>query len=277
MSTPAGPGEGQATPPPSGEFVQSLARGFDVILAFDAEHPDLTLADVARRTGLTRATARRFLYTLVTLGYVRTDGRHFSLTPRVLRLGYAYLSGISLPEVAQPHLKDLSRSLGESTSAAVLDGDDIVYVARIHTQRIMSVGIPIGTRFPAYATSMGRVLLAALPQPELDDYLARVTLEPITPLTVRDPEALRAEVGRVREQGYAVVDQELETGLRAVAVPVTDSRGRVVAAINVSMRVTPDGGGSHETDDVIAAARTTARAISSELAHSAPAPATTRK
>ncbi|MCE1179516.1 MAG: helix-turn-helix domain-containing protein [Micrococcales bacterium] len=277
MSPADTPGEGQGTPPPSGEFVQSLARGFDVILAFDAEHPDLTLADVARRTALTRATARRFLYTLVTLGYVRTDGRHFSLTPRVLRLGFAYLSGISLPEVAQPHLKDLSRALGESTSAAVLDGDDIVYVARIHTQRIMSVGIPIGTRFPAYATSMGRVLLAALPQAELDDYLARVDLAPLTPLTVRDTESLRRELRRVGDQRYAVVDQELETGLRAVAVPVTDTRGRVVAAINVSMRVAPDGTGSHQTDEVVAAARHTAGAIGGELAHSPSAPATTRK
>jgi IclR family pca regulon transcriptional regulator len=144
-------------------YVQSLQRGLAVIRAFDAGHPELTLSEVARLCGLTRAAARRFLLTLADLGYVRTDGRLFSLTPRVLELGYAFLSSLTLPEVAEPHLERLVAEVRESSSLSVLDGDDIVYVARVPTSRIMTVAINVGTRFPAYATSMGRVLLAALP------------------------------------------------------------------------------------------------------------------
>ena len=147
-------------PARDGNFVQSLDRGLAVIRAFDAEHPRLQLSEVARATGLTRAAARRFLLTLVQLGYVRVDGREFSLRPRVLELGYSYLSGLTLPEVAQPHLESLVGRVDESSSVSVLDGDDVVYVARVHTKRIMTVMITVGTRFPAYATSMGRVLLA---------------------------------------------------------------------------------------------------------------------
>ena len=146
---------------PSGQYVQSLARGLKVIKAFDVEHSEMTLSDIARRTGLTRATSRRFLLTLLELGYVRTDGRLFSLTARVLELGFSYLSALSLPEIAQPHLEHLAATIHESTSASVLDETDIVYVARVPTRRIMSVRINIGTRFPAFATSMGRVLLAS--------------------------------------------------------------------------------------------------------------------
>ena len=159
-------------PAASDQYVQSLARGLAVIRAFDTDHPKMTLTEVAARTDLTRATARRFLYTLVELGYVRTDGKIFALTAKVLQLGYAYLSGLSLPQLAQPHLEELSLQLGESTSAAVLEGTDIAYIARVSTRRIMTVGITVGTRFPAYATSMGRVLLAALPPAQLQDYLA---------------------------------------------------------------------------------------------------------
>src|SRR5919205_75546 len=153
-------------------FVRSLERGLAVIRAFDASAPELTLSDVARLTGLTRAAARRFLLTLVDLGYVRFDGRLFSLTPRVLELGYAYLSGLTLPDIAEPHLEWLAREVGESSSMSVLDGEDVVYVARVPTSRIMTVAINVGTRFPAYATSMGRVLLAGLSVGALDDYLA---------------------------------------------------------------------------------------------------------
>lgn len=191
----------------SDDFVQSLARGLAVIRAFDAEHAELTLSEVARRAELPRAPARRFLRTLDQLGYVRSDGKVFRLTPRVLELGFSYLSALSLPEIAQPHLERLSHELDESVSAAVLDGDDIVYVARVATRRIMSVGITIGTRFPARQTSMGRVLLAAA---DADDA----------------PE--------VRAAGWALVDQELEPGVRAVAAPVRDRTGEVVAAVNVS-------------------------------------------
>ncbi len=161
-------------------FVQSLERGLAVIKAFGSEDPELTLSDVARRTGLTRAAARRFLLTLADLGYVRSDGKHFALTPRVLELGYAYLSSLSLPEIAEPHLERLAAEVRESSSVSVLDGDEIVYVGRVPTSRIMRVSINVGTRFPAYATSMGRVLLAALAPEALDAYLARAEIRPLT-------------------------------------------------------------------------------------------------
>ena len=222
-------------PVASDQFVQSLARGLAVVRAFDAEHQEMTLSEVATRTALTRATARRFLHTLVELGYMRTDGRVFALTPLVLQLGYAYLSGQRLPELAQPILEDLSHRHGESTSLAVLDGTDIVYLARIHTRRIISVGITPGTRFPAHATSMGRVLLAALGPAELDDYFAHADLVPLTPRTLTSREAIEAELARIREAGFAVVDQELEVGLRSLAVPVLGAHGRTVAAINVAL------------------------------------------
>jgi IclR family transcriptional regulator, pca regulon regulatory protein len=215
-------------------FVQSLERGLAVIRAFGADSPSLTLSEVARKTGLTRAAARRFLLTLCDLGYVRSDGRQFSLTPRVLELGYAFLSSLSLAEVAEPHLERLVAEIHESSSVSVLDGDDIVYVARVPTSRIMRVSINVGTRFPAYATSMGRVLLAGQAEAELDAYLERVELHRLSSHTVRTPAALRREVARVRAQGWAMVDQELEEGLRSIAAPVRDRSGHVVAAANVS-------------------------------------------
>jgi IclR family pca regulon transcriptional regulator len=221
-------------PKHASDHVQSLERGLAVIRAFDADHPELTLSDVARATGLTRAAARRFLHTLVELGYMRTDGRLFALRPRVLELGYAYLSSLSLPEVALPHLEALVARVHESSSMSVLDGDEVVYVARVPTKRIMAVAISVGTRFPAYATSMGRVMLADQSDDWLDGYLASARLRPLTPHTVTDPGRLRAELLRVRAQGWAIVDQELEEGLRSVAAPVRDADGRVVAAVNMS-------------------------------------------
>lgn len=200
------------------EYVQSFARGLAVIRAFDADHPRLTLSEVAARAGVTRAAARRFLLTLEDLGYVRAVGRDFTLTPRVLELGFSYLSALRLPEIAQPHLERLSRDVDESVSAAVLDGDDIVYIARVPTRRIMSVDITIGTRFPARRTSMGRVLLAALDPADRPD---------------ADPE-LAAELDRVAAQGWAIVDAGLEPGLRSVAAPLHGGDGRVVAAVNIS-------------------------------------------
>jgi IclR family pca regulon transcriptional regulator len=216
------------------DFVQSLERGLAVIRVFDADHAQLTLSEVARATGLTRAAARRFLITLVELGYMRTDGRLFALRPRVLELGYAYLSSLSLPEVAHPHMEALVAQVNESCSVSVLDGDEVVYVARIPTHRIMTVAISVGTRFPAYATSMGRVLLAAQPDAWVDAYLGRVDLVPITSRTVVDPEKLRTTLARIRERGFAVVDQELEEGLRSLAVPLHASDGAVIAAMNIS-------------------------------------------
>jgi IclR family pca regulon transcriptional regulator len=216
------------------EFVQSLERGLAVIRAFDAEHPQLTLSEVARATGLTRAAARRFLLTLVELGYMRTDGRLFSLRPRILELGYAYLSSLSLPEVAMPHMEALVAQVHESCSMSLLDGDEVVYVARVPTKRIMTVGISVGTRFPAYATSMGRVLLAGQPAEWLDDYLAKADLKPLTRRTVTDPAKLRAVLAKISAQGYAIVDQELEEGLRSLAAPIHGESGSVIAAVNVS-------------------------------------------
>ncbi|MCT2588086.1 IclR family transcriptional regulator domain-containing protein [Actinophytocola gossypii] len=216
------------------DFVQSLERGLSVIRAFDHEHPELTLSEVAAVTGVTRAVARRFLLTLADLGYVRNDGRFFSLTAKVLELGYAYLSSLTLPEVAEPHLEALVREVNESSSISVLDGHDVVYVARVPVSRIMTVSISVGTRFPAYATSMGRVLLAGLGDEELAEYLSTVRLERLTARTVASVAALRGELARVRGQGWSLVNQELEEGLRALAVPVRDRSGAVVAAVNVS-------------------------------------------
>lgn len=216
------------------DFVQSLERGLAVVRAFDHERPELTLSEVAAVTGVTRAVARRFLLTLAELGYVRSDGRFFSLTAKVLELGYAYLSSLSLPEVAEPHLEALVGEVNESSSVSVLDGHDVVYVARVPVSRIMTVSISVGTRFPAYATSMGRVLLAGLSDPEVTDYLATVRLERLTARTVSSVAALRGELVRVRSQGWALVNQELEEGLRALAAPIRDRTGKVVAALNVS-------------------------------------------
>jgi IclR family pca regulon transcriptional regulator len=192
---------------------------------------------------LTRAAARRFLLTLVELGYVRNDGRDFSLRPRVLDLGYAYLSGLGLPEVAAPHMEELVATVHESSSISVLDGNDVVYVVRVPTKRIMTVTIAVGTRFPAYATSMGRVLLAHRSPAEVERYLSSAALEPLTRRTVTDPERLGAILNTVRAQGYAIVDQELEDGVRSLAAPIHGAGGAVVAAINVSAhasRVTMD-------------------------------------
>jgi IclR family transcriptional regulator, pca regulon regulatory protein len=230
----AGPAAADGGEGRSSDFVQSLDRGLAVIRAFGPDRDRLSLSDVARATGLTRAAARRFLLTLVSLGYVRSDGRMFSLRPRVLELGYAYLSGLSLPEVAGPHMEELVARLHESSSISVLDGQQIVYVVRVPTKRIMTVAISVGTRFPAAATSMGRVLIAELPAEERQRFLAEVELERYTSKTVTDRERLREIVAEVGRQGYAIVDQELEEGLRSVAVPIRGAHDVGTAAMNVS-------------------------------------------
>ncbi|MBD0322378.1 MAG: IclR family transcriptional regulator [Aldersonia sp.] len=249
----------------SPDYVQSLGRGLAVIKAFDADNPRRTLSDVARATELTRATARRFLLTLIELGYVRTNGSVFWLTPRVLELGYSYLSSLSLPELAGPHLEALAEKVKESSSVSILDGDDVVYVARVPVSRIMTVSINIGTRFPAYATSMGRVLLAGLPADELEAYLRRVDIEPLTGRGLTTADELRAELRRIAEDGFAVVDQELEVGLRSLAAPIRDHTGTVVAAVNISThaaRYTSDAVRNKLVPEVVA----TAAAISADLA-----------
>ena len=249
------------------DFVQSLERGLAVIRAFDATHAELTLSEVAAATGVTRAAARRFLLTLAELGYVRSDGKFFSLTARVLELGYAYLSSLSLPEVAESHLEALVAEVNESSSVSVLDGMDVVYVARVPVSRIMTVAISVGTRFPAYATSMGRVLLAGLPADDLEAYLAKVRLERLTSRTVTSIAALRGELAKVRSQGYALVNQELEEGLRAIAAPIRDRDGQVVAAVNVSAHASRTSLEAMRRDVLPLLLKTTARIESDLPAH----------
>jgi IclR family pca regulon transcriptional regulator len=263
------PNGGDQTRPRSSDFVQSLGRGLQVIRTFGPEHQQMTLSDIARATGLTRAAARRFLLTLTALGYVRNDGRSFSLTPRVLELGYAYLSGLTLTEVAEPHVEDLVERVHESSSVAVLDEAHIVYVVRVPTRRIMTVAISVGTRFPAYATSMGRVLLAGLDPAEFERRLQQVVLEPLTRHTVTDTERLREMIVQVRSQGFATTDQELEDGLRSVAAPIRDRSGTVIAAINASaqaQRVSMDRLRREVLPEVLEAARR----IEADLAAHAP-------
>jgi IclR family pca regulon transcriptional regulator len=218
----------------SGEYVQSLDRGLAVIRCFSEKMPRMTIADVARETGLTRAAVRRFLHTLERLGYVGQREGRFYLRPRVLELGYAYLSSLSIAEIAQEHLVRLAEQLHESCSASVLDGNDIVYVARAQTTRIMTITLAVGSRIPAYAAAMGRVLLAGLPDAELEDYLSSAELHPLTGRTVTVPGELRHVIQDTRRCGYAIVDQELEVGVRSAAVPVHDASGKVVAAINAT-------------------------------------------
>jgi IclR family pca regulon transcriptional regulator len=206
-----------------------------VICAFDASHPALTLSAVASRTGLTRAAARRFLLTLEDLGYVACDSnRCFSLRPRVLELGNHYLSALSLPEIATPHLKQLAAATDTSSSMGVIDGLDLVYVAREKSMRILRAHFSVGSRFPAANTSMGRAILSGLPQEELDEFLARVELHPYTEKTITSVDRLRAEIDLVRTQGYAWLDQELEIGVRGLAVLLRDRNGRPIAAINIT-------------------------------------------
>lgn len=214
------------------EFVESLARGLTVLTAFGEDRAELTLTEVAQATGLARATARRALITYEHLGLVTPAGdRRFALTPRVLSLGFPPLSRTTLPALALPHLTALAARIHEPASLAILVGDDVQYTARVATSRVMSVNIAVGTRLPAYATALGRVLLADAPPREHE-------LRALTPRTLTDPAALAAALETVRTQGYALVDEELEAGLRSIAVPVRDRTGRVVAALNTATHVT---------------------------------------
>jgi IclR family pca regulon transcriptional regulator len=216
------------------QSLRSLERGMAVIQVFSREHPALTLSEVARLTNTTRATARRILLTLENLGHVRSDGRLFSLTPRVLSLGWAYLASLNLSELAQSPMEDLVERTKESCSMATLDPPDIVYVARVPTQRIMAVALGVGARLPAHATSMGRVLLGGLTEDQFERFLAETPLERFTDRTITDPDELRDAVAEAREQGWALVDEELEIGLRSIAAPITRPPCGTIAAINVS-------------------------------------------
>ncbi len=215
------------------DFVSGFARGLKVIEAFGETSQRLSITDVAKATALDRAAARRCLLTLAELGYADYDGKFFALTPKVLRLGYAYLSATPLPQIVQPFLDRLADEAGQSASASVLDGTEIVYVARASQKRVMSINLMPGSRLPAYCASMGRVLLASLPEPEAKGLLQQTALRAFTPLTKTDPDELMKELEQVRAQGYAVINQELELGLCSIAVPVENDRGRVVAALNI--------------------------------------------
>lgn len=230
----AAQGEG---PKPGDGYVQSFARGLDVIRSFDASFPRQTLTQAAARSGLTRAGARRILLTLQSLGYVHGDGKHYALTPRILDLGFAYLSSMPMWNLAEPTMQALADQVHESCSAAVLDGADIVYVLRVQTRKIMSIGLGVGSRLPASCTSMGRMLLAGLDDAQVQDVLGRKPLAARTRHSLTDPQAVLAKVRQARRQGWCLVNQELEEGLVSMAVPVVNRAGETIAALNISGQV----------------------------------------
>lgn len=217
------------------DFVESIARGFDVVKAFDSHRPVMTLSEVATATSLARPTARRILRTLQSLGYVRTSGGGFALTPRVLELGLTYVQGTGLWEVARAHLEGLVARTHESSSIAQLDGSDIVYVARAAVPKIITLAVQIGTRFPAPPTSLGKVLLSGLDADELDRALAQPSRAGVVARWQPDRAELDAVLREVRARGWALTDEELASGIRSIAAPVRDGAGRVVAAMNVTV------------------------------------------
>ena len=219
--------------PSDPDHLQSLERGLRLLTVFSPDHPTLTVSEAARLAGVTRPTARRILLTLEALGYVRRDGDAFVLSPRVLDIGYRYLSSLKLNDIAEPYMEQLVERVHESSSVGVLDGEEIVYVARVPTKRIMTISLGLGSRLPAYCTSLGRVLLAAFPPDELAAYFERTAIVAHTNRTVTDERRLRAILDEVQEQGWALVDQELELGVRSMAAPLRDRRC-TVAALNVS-------------------------------------------
>jgi IclR family pca regulon transcriptional regulator len=214
-------------------FMMSLARGLSVLQAFSDQRRSLTIAQISHRTGIPRASVRRCLHTLIKLGYAEADGNNFSLKPKVLTLGYSYLSSTPLTVSAHPYLNHISRTLNESCSLAVLQDDEVLYVGRSATSRIMSVSLTTGSRLPAYCTALGRVMLANLPPHELEGYLERVPLKAMTDKTVVSKTRLKEILAEVRVAGYAMIEEELEIGLRSIAVPVRGASGRVLAALNV--------------------------------------------
>ncbi|GLB69531.1 IclR family transcriptional regulator [Arthrobacter mangrovi] len=216
-------------------YVKSVEKTFAVLLAFTSDEPRLTMTRVAAKADLSRAAARRFLLTLADLGYVSTDGTHFELTPRALDIGASFLANLTLPQIAEPHLRQLAVDLNETTSLCILDGTDVVYIARVAAPRLLSVSVNVGTRFPAWATSMGRILLAGLPPAHREAYYKSIQLTPFTENTVASIDALRSEVDRAAELGWSLVSRELDDGLRGLAVPV--KRGNdLIAALNVSLQ-----------------------------------------
>mgnify|MGYP000595277647 FL=1 len=250
-------------------FVQSFARGLSIITCFSADNPVMTLSEIAERVNLSRAAARRFLLTLENLGYVSLDGRNFQLTAKVLDLGYGYLSSLSLPEIAQPHLEVLASRVHESASASVLDGTDIIYIARVPIRRIMSVKINIGTRMPAHATSMGRVLLAGLATPDLKAMISNLEILKYTHNTITSKSVLLQEINKVKAQGWSINDQELEYGLRSIAVPIFNKAEEIIASINISTTAQSNSLESMEAM-FLPELKLTARKISDDLASARP-------
>jgi IclR family pca regulon transcriptional regulator len=244
----------------SRDYVQSLARGLEVLGAFDARHPTLGVAGIATRTGLSRAAVRRLVLTLEHLGYVRPHGREYALSPRVLELGFGCLASLQLADLAQPRVEQLAQRVNHSCSMAVLDGQSIVYVLRVPVRRVMTVALGVGARLPAYAASMGRVLLAGLPPASLDAWLGECRPMRLTPHTVTDRRRLKRIVAGVRAQGHAYVEQELELGLCSLAVPVRDREGNVIAALNASLPFHA-AAALHARRDVLPELRATALAV----------------
>ncbi len=221
------------------DFVEALARGLKVLASFSPEHGGprrgrMILSEVAARTGLSRGTARRLLLTLRSLSYIDTDGRFFWLTPKVLQFSNAYLNPLGLGDAAKAIIRDVTNTLNESSSVGVLDGPDVVYVARFEVRRLYSSGIDVGTRLPAHCSSLGRVLLASLPHEQLQHWLSQHELKKLTPKTITDLSRFHEEIARVRGQKYAVIDEELEIGIRSVAVPIVGQSGRTIASLNAS-------------------------------------------
>jgi IclR family pca regulon transcriptional regulator len=248
----------------SPDYVQSLHRGLAVICVFDSEHSALTLSEVAGRAKLSRAVVRRLLMTLEYLGYARREGRQFSLTPKVLELGFSYLSSLNVASLAHPIMEAVAREIDESCSLAVLDDHDIVYVQRVAVRKVMAITLGIGARLPAFCTSMGRMLLAGLDEAALEQWLRALRPESFTRFTITDKDELRAAVNRVCAQGYSYVEQELQEGLCSLAVPVRDTRGVTVAALNAGMpfRV---GARTHAMKKVLPALRAGAHDIELSL------------
>ncbi|HLU78099.1 MAG TPA: IclR family transcriptional regulator [Burkholderiaceae bacterium] len=252
---------------PGDGYVQSFARGLAVIRSFSAEAPSQTMTEVAQRTGLTRAGARRILHTLHALGYVEIEGRQFRLTPKVLDLGFAYLSSLPVWSLAEPYMEALVKQVQESCSVAVLNGTEIIYVLRLPVEKIMSINLGVGSRLPAYCSSMGRVLLAGLADDDVERILAQTDRIARTPRTLTTPQALLEEIRKVRQQGWCIVDQELEPGLISVAVPIRARNGKVVAAMNVGMS-TSRVNRTHVEQQILPKLLATARQINDRMVHS---------
>lgn len=255
----------QVAPIAAGDFIQSLGKGLAVIRAFSAERKSMPLSEVAAVTGISKPSARRIVLTLQALGYMSNTDGAFRLLPKVLDLGYAYISSFELPEIAQPHLDALNEQLGEVCSLGVLDGGDVIYLARSQSKRVMSTTIRIGSRIDPAATAVGRVLLAHLPETELTSFLDTHTFQAYTEHTVTDPDLVRARLARIRDRGWELADQERELGVRTIAAPITDTNGETVAAVNIAtnyMRVPMD----RLLDEFLTALLDTAAHIKSDLA-----------